>query len=162
MRYLEVGQIVKTHGIKGELKVKILTDNLSRFDKGSVLYVGEDKKEVTITSSRVHQGMILITINELYDINKVLDYVNKMMYVDIDSVEDDEDGYYYDDLIGCDVFVNDEKIGVVNDIIEVPQGELLEIDINGEMKLVPYVDEFISSVDIDNKKIVITPIEGLL
>ena len=106
--------------------------------------------------------MMLITVNGIYDINKVLDYVNKTIYCDIDEVDDDEDGYYYDDLIGCKVIVDGKEIGIVNDIIEVPQGELLEINVKGKMKLVPYVDEFIDSVDIDNKEIVITPIEGLL
>lgn len=162
MRLLEVGEIVKAHGIKGELKVKIVTDDLSRFDKGTILYVGDEKESVVVTSSRMHQGMMLVTFNSLYDINLVLKYVNKIIYCDVDELDDDEDIIYYDDLIGCKVIVDGKVIGIVNDIIEVPQGELLEINVNGEMKLVPYVDEFISDVDVDEKEIIITPIEGLL
>ena len=66
MKYLEVGQIVSTHGIKGELKVKIITDNLDRFNKGNELFLGDDKEVVIISSSRLHQGMMLITINIKY------------------------------------------------------------------------------------------------
>ena len=161
MRLLEVGEIIRTHGIKGELKVKISTDDLSRFDKGTILYIGDEKESVVVTSSRMHQGMMLITINSMFDINQVLKYVNKIIYCDVDALDDD-DAIYYDDLIDCKVLVDGKEIGIVNDIIEVPQGALLEINVKGEMKLVPYVDEFISEVDIDNKVIVITPIEGLL
>ena len=162
MRYLEVGEIVRTHGIKGELKVKISTDDLTRFNVCNNLYIGENKKCVVVTSSRMHQGMMLITINSLNNINLVLNYVGELIYCDVDELDSAQDGFYYDDLIGCDVIVDKKKIGVVNDIIEVPQGELLEINVNGKMKLVPYVDEFIENVDIDKKEIVVTPIEGLL
>ena len=59
--------------------------------------------------------------------------------------------------------MGDEKIGVVTDVMEVPQGEILRIKLNsGKKVLVPYVDEFIESVDIDKKEIIINPIEGLL
>ena len=161
MRLLEVGEIVKTHGIKGELRVKISTDDLSRFDKGTILYIGDEKEPVVVTSSRMHQGMMLITVNSMFDINLVLKYVNKIIYCDVDALDNGDD-IYYDDLIDCKVLVDGKEVGIVNDIIEVPQGLLLEINVKGKMKLVPYVDEFISDVDIDNKVIVVTPIEGLL
>ena len=161
MRLLEVGEIVKTHGIKGELRVKISTDDLSRFDKGTILYIGDEKESVVVTSSRMHQGMMLITVNSMFDINLVLKYVNKIIYCDVDALDNGDD-IYYDDLIDCKVLVDGKEVGIVNDIIEVPQGLLLEINVKGKMKLVPYVDEFISNVDIDNKVIVVTPIEGLL
>ena len=96
------------------------------------------------------------------NINDVLKYVNQMIYVDIDEVRD-EDEIYYDDLIDCIVFVEEQVIGVVTDVIEVPQGEILQIKKqNGKNVLVPFVDEFIVEVDIKNKKIIIDPIEGLI
>lgn len=166
MKFLEVGQIVSTHGIKGELKVKIITDDLSRFDKGSILYLGDNKKEVTISSSRIHQGMMLITINNLDNINDVLDFVSNKLYYDRDL--DDSDSIYYDDLIGCSVVVEEKCVGIVKDILDLPQGPALEVKLNETkdgkeiIKLVPYIDEFIKETDIKNKKIIVTPIEGLL
>lgn len=167
MRYLEVGEIVSTHGIKGELKVKIITDNLERFKKNNKLYLGDNKEIVTINSSRTHQGMMLITINNLTNINDVLGYVNKMLYIDRDE-EIDKDAIYFDDLIDCKIIVNDNEVGVVKDVYDLPQGPLLEVKLNecnnGKevIKLVPYVSEFIKETDIENKKIIVTPIEGLL
>ena len=166
MKYLEVGQIVSTHGIKGELKVRIITDNLERFNKGNKLFLGDKKELITISSSRVHQGMMLITINDYNDINQVLQFVNQMLYFDRDL--DDSDAIYFDDLIDCKVFVNEKEVGIVKDILDLPQGPMLEIKLSGQkdgkdiIKLVPYIDQFIEKTDIDNKVIIVNPIEGLL
>ena len=162
MKYLEVGKIVTTHGIRGEVKIKVITDNLSRFEKGSILYIGEAKEQIIVDNYRVQKNMVLLSFNGITNINDVLKYVNQMLYVDIDEVRD-EDEIYYDDLIDCIVLVDEQVIGVVTDVIEVPQGEILQIKKqNGKNVLVPFVDEFIVSVDIENKKIVIDPIEGLI
>ena len=162
MKYLEVGKIVTTHGIRGEVKIQVITDNLSRFEKGSILYVGEAKEQIIVDNYRVQKNMVLLSFNGITNINDVLKYVNQMLYVDIDEVRD-EDEIYYDDLIDCIVLVDEQVIGVVTDVIEVPQGEILQIKKqNGKNVLVPFVDEFIVNVDIENKKIVIDPIEGLI
>ena len=166
MKYLVVGKIITTHGIKGEVKIKVETDDLSRFEKGNKLYLGTDEKnikqEIMIDNVRYQKNMILLSFNNIQNINDVLEYVGLNLYVDIDEVRVDGE-IYYDDLIDCDCFVGDEKIGVVTDVMEVPQGEILRIKLNsGKKVLVPYVDEFIESVDIDKKEIIINPIEGLL
>lgn len=162
MKYLEVGKIVTTHGIKGEVKVKVVTDDISRFDKGNVLYVGDKHEKIVVDNYRVQKDMILLSFNDIKDINLVLKYVGLTIYVDLDEVRQDDE-IYYDDLIDCEVFVNGKKVGIVVDVMEVPQGSILRIEKeNGKLALVPYVDEFIVDVDIDNKKIIVDPIEGLL
>lgn len=169
MKYLEVGKIVTTHGIKGELKVSITTDTLSRFNVGNKLYLkkGSEYIEVIIDSFRMHKGMALITINNLKNINDVLAYVGLFLYVNREELDDLNEGqYYYEDLIGLDVYdktVESGKIGEVIDVIEVPQGEILRIKLNnGKKGLVPFVDEFIIDVDIENNILIINTIEGLL
>ena len=166
MKYLNVGKIVTTHGIKGEVKVKVETDDDSRFDSGNKLYVGQDDKHITgeivIDNARYQKDMILLAFNKIKDINEVLKYVGLSLFVDIDEVREDGE-IYYDDLIDSKVFAGNEEIGIVTDVMEVPQGEILRIKKNnGKTALVPYVDEFIKEVDIDNKVIIINPIEGLL
>lgn len=166
MKYLNVGKIVTTHGIKGEVKVKVETDDNSRFDKGSKLYLGMDEKhintEIIVDNARYQKEMILLSFNNNKDINEVQKYVGMSLYVDIDEVREDGE-IYYDDLIDCKVIVNNEVIGIVTDVMEVPQGEILRVKKqNGKTALIPYVDEFIENVDINKKEIVVNPIEGLL
>lgn len=156
-----VGKIVGTHGIKGELKVKSDT-SFDRFKKGNILYIEKEEK-IIINSSRVHKGLHLITINGLTNINDVLMYVNKNIYVPHDRSELEEGEYYYEDLIGLICYdSNKEEIGEVIDLQEVPQGLILEIRGKEKTILIPYVDEFIEEIDLDNKKILINEIEGLL
>ena len=166
MKYLIVGKIVTTHGIKGEVKVKVETDDDSRFDVNNHLYVGVDDKhineQIVIDSSRYQKDMILLSFNNIKNISDVQKYVGLSLFVDIDEVREDGE-IYYDDLIDSKVFVNGEEVGEVIDVMEVPQGEILRIKKkNGKIALVPFVDELIENVDIDKKEIIINPIEGLL
>ncbi len=169
MKYLEVGKIVTTHGIKGEVKISITTDTLSRFNVGNKLFIkkGNEYIEIIIDSFRMHKNMALITFNGFKNINDVLPYVGLLLYIDRDSLNDLNEGqYYYDDLIGLDVYdktIENGKIGEIVDVIEVPQGEILRIKLNnGKKSLVPFVDEFILDVDIENNLIIISSVEGLL
>lgn len=156
-----VGKIVGTHGIKGELKVKSDT-SFNRFEKGNKLYI--DKTiEITIDSHRQHKGMELITINGLKNINDVLCYVGKDLYVPHDRSELDEGEYYYEELIGLDCYDSqDNFIGPVIDLQEVPQGLILEIQGKDKTILIPFVEAFIDGIDLEEKKLYINEIEGLL
>lgn len=167
MKYLEVGKIVSTHGIRGEVKVSITTSfPEERFEKGNTLYILKDNKylPIVIDTFRVHKNMGLVSFNKLTNINNVLEYVGCTIYVDKETLEElDEDDFYFDDLIGLNAkTVSGEEIGIVEDILEVPQGAILVIKKDKKESLVPFVSEFIEDVDLDNEEIVINPIEGLL
>jgi 16S rRNA processing protein RimM len=132
-----VGKIIGVFGIKGELKVYSESDFIeTRFKKGARLILKNKKtsKEVTVSSMRIHKKTILITIDNLFDINKVEEYVGYEIYANKeDDLELDEDEYYLDDLVGLDVYDEfDEYVGVLNDFIEVPQGYIMEIKNKGK------------------------------
>lgn len=166
MEYYLVGKIINTHGIRGEVKV-INESNLNRFIEGAKLYVKREDKyiPIIINTVRYHQKYLLITFNHIDNINNVLSYVGLNLYVRGHDDNSREKGkYYYDELIGCKVYnQHNVYIGLVNDIIELPKGVLLEVkQENNHISLVPYVDEFVKTIDITNKKITIQEIEGLL
>ena len=168
MEYYLVGTIIATHGIKGELKVKIETSfPEERFKKGSKLFFKSDHsyQEVIVSSYRTHKQMALITINHLENINDVLTFVGKGLYVNR-SLQNDlqEDDFYYNEIIGLIVYDEDgHALGSVGDIMEVPQGEILIISKkDGKEALVPFVDEYIKKIDLEKGIIIISPIEGLL
>ena len=157
-----VGKIIGVFGIKGELKVYSESDFIeTRFKKGAKLILKNKKtsKEVIVSSMRIHKKTILITIDNLFDINKVEEYVGYEIYANKeDDLELDEDEYYLDDLVGLDVYDEfDEYVGVLNDFIEVPQGYIMEIKNKGKKVLIPFVDEHI--VDIEEDKIIVKVLE---
>ena len=157
-----IGQITGTFGIKGELKVYSESDFVEyRFRKNAKIYLS-DNLEYTVSSSRTHKGNVLITINDINDINLVLDKVGMKIYAPSDDeppLNDEE--YYIDDLVGLKVInQHDENIGTVKDVIEIPSGYLLEIiDDKDNRFLLPFVDEYITEITDDS--IIINEIEGI-
>lgn len=157
-----VGKILATHGIKGEVKVKSETD-FDRFRVGNTLYLQKEDKmiPIEINSHRVHQGLDLITFNNLKDINLVLDYVGCYIYTEHNRQELKDNEYYVEELIGLKAISTEgEEIGIVEDVREVPQGYLLEVRHKGKIVLIPFVDEFIKEITASEIKIAV--IEGLL
>jgi 16S rRNA processing protein RimM len=168
MKYILVGKIIGTHGIKGEVKVASDSDFRSeRFQVGNVCYlkINGQMFPIKIDSHRTHKGLDLITFNNINNINDVLPYLQKEIYVESTSLSElNEDEYYYHELIGLDAYLESgEKIGSIADLEEVPQGVLLVLKkTDNKEVLIPFVKEFVQEVDIENRKIIITPIEGLL
>lgn len=157
-----IGQITGTFGIKGELKVYSESDFIEyRFRKDAKIYLS-DKNEYTVTSSRQHKGNVLITINNIDDINLVLDKVGMKIYAlkdDIPPMEENE--YYIDDLIGLRVInQHNENLGKITDVMEMPSGYILEIIDEKEKRfLLPFVDDYIQEITDDT--IYIVEIEGI-
>ncbi len=163
-KYLEVGKIVGTFGIKGELKLYSESDFIEeRLAKGNILYLkrGNNYEPVTIDKARFHKGVYMISINGLTNINDVLSFVGFSLYVDIENAAPLEDGEYYcDELIDMEVYNQDgELLGKVSDVLEIPTYKLLEVKNNNKTFLVPFIDEFI--IEVKDDKIIIQEIEGL-
>ncbi len=160
--YVLIGKITGVFGIKGELKVYTESDFIDyRFRVGASIILTSKKQEktVTVSSMRIHKNNVLITIDNLKDINLVEQYVGFDIYASkVDEVPLDDDEYLIDDLVGFKVVdENDVEIGIVNDFIEVPQGYIMEIKNSNKKNLIPFVDEYI--LEITDDTIVIKVLE---
>ncbi len=157
-----VGKIIGTFGIKGELKVYTESDFVTyRFRKDATIYLINKKEEVEakVCSMRFHKNTLLITINQLFDINLVEKYVGYEIYaISDDEPTLDEDEYQLDDLIDLEVYSEDMVYqGLVSDFIEVPQGYIMEVVDKEKKQLIPFVDAYI--LDIQENKIIIKVME---
>lgn len=161
-KYLLTGKVVGVFGLKGELKVFSESDT-NRFFKDNELYLGKNEtrlEKVKISSSRVHKGLNLVTINDLNDINLVEKYVGMNFYIDREEMDDLEDGeFYLDDLIGLKVInQNKEVLGPVVEVLDLYH-PVIEIELkNGKKILMPFVKEYVK--DVDEEYIYIEKIEG--
>ncbi len=159
MNLLQVGKVVNTFGIKGELKILSDSDFIEdRFKVGNKLIIN-DNEEVTITSFRMHKGNVLIRFNDLNDINEVEKYKNKDLFVNRDSLKPLDDGYYLFQLEDLAVYEDNKEIGKVIEVLK-PAQTVLRIKLADREIMIPFVDAFIESVDLDNKRINVTMIEG--
>lgn len=159
-----IGKITSSHGIKGEVKIYNLSD-FDRFLVGDKVFVliGDEKHEFTIERVRTNKNMLIVKFKEFNNINEILMYKGLYVYSNKDvSNQLETNDYHYDDVIGKKVVTDQmQEVGIASALIEVPQGHLLEIlKPDGKKALVPFIKEFIG--DIDETKIIVKPIEGLL
>ena len=134
MNYIYIGDIVNTHGIKGE--VKILSHfkyKSSVFIKGTSLYVGSFKKKLIINSYRKHKVFDMVTFVGINDINDVLEYKGEPVYIDKNEVQ--IDGILNEDLLDMDVYGNDSFVGNVTDILNNGVYDILVVENNSHKSL---------------------------
>ena len=161
MKEVYLGSIVNTHGIKGE--VRILSDFKYKdlvFIPGFKLYVGKTKEELVIRSYRKHKNFDMVTFEGIDDINDVLGYKGESVYINRDDIV--VDGYINEDIIGFDVYSNNNLIGNALEVINNGAHDILVIKGEHKKYMIPFIDKFIDNVDIENSKISINEIEGLL
>ena len=156
MKYIYVGKIVNTHGIKGELR--IISDFEHKdyiFKNGITLYIGDEKEKVKITGYRQHKNYDMVTLEGYNDINQVLRFKTKKVYVIREEINELNNIIIKDDIIGLDLYLNEKRIGIVTDIYNSgSNNSVIEIK-DGEKKyLVPYNKDLISNIDL-SKKIII-------
>lgn len=160
MKLIYIGDIVNTHGIKGE--VRIISDfkyKNSVFKKDMKIYIGKLKYEKEINTYRIHKKYDMITFKGIDDINDVLKYKGLPVYVNRSDIE--VDGYLDEDIIGLEVVSNDVIRGKVSDILKTKAHDILLIKDDNKKYMVPYINQFISKIDLNNSKIYINEIKGL-
>ncbi len=166
MDYLLVGTIVKTVGLKGEVKIYPTTHfRGSRFKKGSHVFLKNDDTyiEFVVKSHRENGEMDILTFEGYNTIESVEPLVKKQLFVIKDNSFLNKGEYFYIDLEGCKViFDNGQEIGIVNKIEEYSSYATLRVKTDKKDVLIPFVKAFIKDVDIAKKLITINYMEGLL
>ncbi|MBW4828661.1 MAG: ribosome maturation factor RimM [Clostridiaceae bacterium] len=166
MDYIQVGKIINTHGIKGEVKIYPLTDDISRFDELEKVYIGEEKILVCIERNWSKKEIVILKFKGYDDINEVLKFKNEYLYIEEkDKIKLEEDSYFIFDIVGCNVLdIKGNKIGIVTQVITNTGNDvyIIKNEDNNKDYLVPAVKQFIKKVDIENKEITIESIEGLI
>ena len=164
-----IGIIVGTFGVHGELKVKTNTDFVNkRFKIGNTLKLKSPKDDeiinVTIKSHKKStKNLEIISFKEYDDTNVVNKFIGYQILIENPINELNKGQYYYADLWYCKVYLLDNLIGEVIDLFDVGSNVILRIKRDNEKDLLyPFVDKFISKVDIENKTIVLNPIEGMI
>ena len=163
MEYIYIGRIVNTHGIKGE--VRIISDFKYKekiFKKGKKIYIGNELYEEIINTYRHHKIFDMITMKNITNINDVLKYKGKNIYTTREELNLKDSEYLEEDLIGLDVIVNNEKIGIVKNYIKDKYQDKIIVNKNEKDYLVPFVYDIIENINLKNHTITIKKLDGLL
>lgn len=166
-KLFEVGKIVNTHGVKGEVRVVRITDFSERFNIGNTLYIKHVDKllPLTITNHRRHKQFDLLHFSGYETIDDVQPLINQTLYIKEEQLTPLPEGeYYYYEIIGCEVITTEgESIGVVDHILAPGANDVWVVKRpDGKEALIPYIDDVVKQVDVQNKLITIELMEGLL
>mgnify|MGYP002571412394 FL=1 len=165
METIKVGKIVNTRGLRGEVKIVPNTHFIhERFGEGALLYLGEERCEVRVLRSRMEKGLVFAVFEGREDINRVEPFKGADVYADkSDPLLLAEDEVLYSDLMDCDVYTSEAVyVGRVVDVLETGAHAVLRVQRETDSVLIPFVHAIVASLDVDEKRIVIEEMEGLL
>lgn len=164
-----LGKITKNQGNKGELRIAPYTEDLRRFDLlDEVILVSPDRdKKVTksVEDIWLHKNFVIMKLEGINDIGQALEFRNFIVKIKEDELLPlAEDEFYVDDLIDSSVLLPDQKqLGKVLDVIDTAGGtDILLIKGSNKEYMIPMSREYIKEIDIENKKIFIDPVNGIL
>lgn len=165
--FLEIGQIVNTFGIKGMVKVKPFTDDITRFDNLEKVYVvtNKTKKQYEIEEAKCHKDMILIKFKGIDKVEEAELLRNSYLKVDRNDEPELEEGtYYIVDLIGLDVYSDEGNLlGKLDDIFNNGSCDIYVVkDELGKQLLLPAISDVIKEINLEAKRIVVHILKGLI
>ena len=162
MKYVLVGRLVNTHGLKGEVRILSSFKYKDKvFKEGMNIYIGKDKINECITSYRYHKIFDMITMDGYNNINDILKYKGEYVFVNKEDIILNENEYLDEDIIGLKVYVENKLLGEVRRIDKHSVNEILVIKNDEKNYLVPYNFDIILSIDLENKEMKIKNIVGL-
>ena len=163
MEYIYIGNIVNTHGIKGEIRIISYFEHKDKvFVPNKYIYVGDSKEQYRIIRYRKHKNYDMITLDGYNNINQVLSLLKQKVYVKKEELNLADDEYCYSELVGFEVYIKEEKKGLVSDIYLIDQTRrIMEVKTNGSIVKVPLHNDLIKLIDTNNKKIILQVPEGL-
>ena len=165
-KYLEIGQIVNTFGIKGMIKIKPFTDDIKRFEKLQTIYIknNQKEKEYEIEEIKYHKNMVLMKLKGINTIEEAEHLRQSYLLVDRQKEEPLEEGVYYIvDLLGLEVYTDKgELLGKVEDIFNTGSNDIYVVKNElGKRILLPGIDEVLKDIDLEKGKITVHLIKGL-
>ncbi|RFU68834.1 ribosome maturation factor RimM [Bacillus sp. V59.32b] len=169
-KWFNVGKIVNTHGIMGEVRVISRTDfHEERYKPGNTLYLFKENENepiaLKIISHRIHKNFDLLTFEDYTNVNLSERLKGGILKVPESQLgELDEGEFYFHEIIGCTIFTDEDvEIGKISEILTPGANDVWVVKGKGGKDiLIPYIDDIVSEIDINSKKITIVPMEGLL
>ncbi|MGN1003694.1 MAG: ribosome maturation factor RimM [Oscillospiraceae bacterium] len=160
-KFLEAGQIVNTHGIRGEVKIVPWCDTPEFLCGFDILYL--DGKPVPVESARAHKGNVIVKLAGVDDVNAAMCLKNKVVSIDRTNVELPEGRHFIADLIGLEVRDADSGavLGVIDDVLTLPANEVYMVKGGSKEYMIPAVDEFLAETNIEGGYVRVRLIEGM-
>ena len=166
MDRLEVGKIINTHGLRGEVKVVTWTDYPEVFEEIEYVYARHKSHDerLDIRNVKYQKNNIILKLEQITSIDEAEKYKNRILVADRDQLPPLEEGtHYIVDLIGLEVVDEDgERIGVIADVFNTGANDIYDVKREGKKNLLlPVIEDCVKDIDMENKRVVVHVMEGL-
>ncbi len=164
--YLELGQIVGTHGVKGEIRINPWCDSPDFAKKfKSVYFDSLGRDNVKVVSSRPHGNIILMKLENVNTVEEAQALRNKILYIKRADAKLPQGSWFIEELIGCKAYDADDGnklYGTVTDVLSTGANDVWQItDNNGQEYLIPSIKEVVIDVDVAENTVKIRPLKGI-
>lgn len=163
-KFLEIGKIVGTHALAGEVRVQPWADSGQFLCSFKNMYYNEGSEKVAVTRSRVHGNVVIMKIKGIDNVSDADALRGRVLYIDRADAKLPEGRYFICDLVGCKIVdaKTEEELGVLDDVLQYPANEVYSVKTpSGKIAYIAAVDEFIAHTDIDAGIIKINVVEGM-
>ena len=158
-QFLPAGEIVNTHGIRGEVRVMPWADSPDFLLDFKVVYV--DEKPMKVTSGRVQKTCVLMKFKGIDTVEAATALRGKTITIDRDDADLEEGAVFVDDLLGMAVYdQSGEKLGQIKDVLTLPKNDVYVVQGKHEY-MIPAVKEYVKNIDVKNGRMDVVTIEGM-
>lgn len=156
---IEAGEIVNTHGIRGEVRILSWLDSPEYLKSFKTLYV--DAKPLRVRAARVHKGAVIAALEGVEDVNAAMALKGKAVHIARADARLPEGTFFLADILGAEVVTEEgARLGVLAEVLENPGNRIYVV--RGEREhLIPAVPEFILNTDVEGGVITVRLIEGM-
>ncbi len=161
----QLGEVIKTHGLKGEVNITLDVDYPDEYRELESVFLMRNEKLIPffIESIQINLNKALIKFEDVDSVEDANLLVKSVAYLPLTSLPDlPDDSYYFHDLMGCFVYENKLKIGKVKEVINLNGNELLNVEHEGKEVLIPLKEEILTKVTLKEKRLEVSLPKGLL
>ena len=161
--YVLIGRLQKSHGVRGEITLRVFSDFPERIRRGKTVCIGSDFQPNKITGTRWKNDLLLLKLEGFDNPESVQELVGKEVFSAVKDLPPLSEGkFYHHQLIGLHVWEGDEYLGVLAAIMETGANEVYIIDqADGSELLLPAIPEVILKIDLEQKRMDVHLLEGL-
>lgn len=163
-RYLEIGQIVASHGLRGEVRVNPWCDDPGFLTEFDTLYLDKGARALEIERARIQKNVVVLKIKGVDTVEDAMAYRSQILYLDREEVELEPGTYFIQDLLGLQVYDVDSGVcyGKLTEVEPTGANDVYTVKgEDGKERLVPAIPQVVVETDVDGGKMFIRPLEGL-
>lgn len=162
-QYLEIGKVVSTHGLRGELRVDPWCDSPQFLCQFKTLYLKKGETKLSV-SSRPHKTIAIVKAKGIDTIEEAEKLRGKVLYINRSDARLAPGEYFIQDLMGLDVIDIDtsKSYGKITDVLKTGANDVYQVtDEKKKEYLIPVIDDVVKEIDINGGKVLIKPLKGI-